>query len=226
MLYLIYTRQITIGQFFSLFIYSFFIFGPLQELGTVINTYRETEASLDVFQAILATPVEARPANARGPVTRRAPRRRTISVPGRAHPGSSDGHRYAAQWSVPWVRRSHRVRGGDAGQPGRRRPGRLATRAPPPLGLPALGDMTPTQQILRESVAGQEVLDRAAEAAEFERTRSGRFERSGGAGRGGRRARRPVSVWRWPGTARASPAVARSSSRAWSTWTCDERAPE
>src|SRR5436305_9745732 len=63
MLYLIYTRQITIGQFFSLFIYSFFIFGPLQELGTVINTSRETEASLDVFQAILATPVEARPAS-------------------------------------------------------------------------------------------------------------------------------------------------------------------
>ena len=34
MLYLIYARQITVGQFFSLFIYSFFIFGPLQELGT------------------------------------------------------------------------------------------------------------------------------------------------------------------------------------------------
>ena len=65
MLYLIYTRQITIGQFFSLFIYSFFIFGPLQELGTVINTYRETEASLDVFQAILASPIEARPASPR-----------------------------------------------------------------------------------------------------------------------------------------------------------------
>jgi ATP-binding cassette subfamily B protein len=63
MLYLIYTRQISIGQFFSLFIYSFFIFGPLQELGTVINTYRETEASLDVFQAILAIPVESKPAN-------------------------------------------------------------------------------------------------------------------------------------------------------------------
>jgi multisubunit Na+/H+ antiporter MnhE subunit len=45
MLYLIFTRQITVGQFFSLFIFSFFIFGPLQELGTVINTYRETEAS-------------------------------------------------------------------------------------------------------------------------------------------------------------------------------------
>jgi ATP-binding cassette subfamily B protein len=61
MLYLIFTRQITVGQFFSLWIYSFFIFGPLQDLGTVINTYREAEASLDIFRAILATPVEAKP---------------------------------------------------------------------------------------------------------------------------------------------------------------------
>src|SRR6185295_14660342 len=30
MLYLIFTRAIPVGQFFSLFIYSFFIFGPLQ----------------------------------------------------------------------------------------------------------------------------------------------------------------------------------------------------
>ena len=50
MLYLIYTRAITVGQFFSLFIYSFFIFGPLQELGNVINIYRETEASLNVYR--------------------------------------------------------------------------------------------------------------------------------------------------------------------------------
>jgi len=63
MLYLIFSRQITVGQFFSLFIYSFFIFGPLQELGTVINTYRETEASLDSFQSILAIPTEKQPAN-------------------------------------------------------------------------------------------------------------------------------------------------------------------
>src|SRR6185295_8544099 len=61
MLYLIFTQQITVGQFFSLWIYSFFIFGPLQELGTVINSYRETEASLDTFQAILATPLEVKP---------------------------------------------------------------------------------------------------------------------------------------------------------------------
>src|SRR6185503_10562130 len=53
MLYLIYTRAITVGQFFSLFIYSFFIFGPLQELGNIINIYREAEVSLKNFQDIL-----------------------------------------------------------------------------------------------------------------------------------------------------------------------------
>ena len=63
MLYLIYTRAITVGQFFSLFIYSFFIFGPLQELGNIINIYRETEASLNVFQEILNIPEEPRPAH-------------------------------------------------------------------------------------------------------------------------------------------------------------------
>jgi ATP-binding cassette subfamily B protein len=63
MLYLIYTRAITVGQFFSLFIYSFFIFGPLQELGNVINVYRETEVSLKNFETILNTPKEPRPEN-------------------------------------------------------------------------------------------------------------------------------------------------------------------
>jgi ATP-binding cassette subfamily B protein len=63
MLYLIFTQRITVGQFFSLFIYSFFIFGPLQELGNVVNTYRETEVSLQNFDKILAMPPEPRPAN-------------------------------------------------------------------------------------------------------------------------------------------------------------------
>jgi ATP-binding cassette subfamily B protein len=61
MLYLIYTRTITVGQFFSLWIYSFFIFGPLQELGNIVNVYRETEASLNVFQKILGMPKEPKP---------------------------------------------------------------------------------------------------------------------------------------------------------------------
>jgi ATP-binding cassette subfamily B protein len=61
MLYLIFTQRITVGQFFSLFIYSFFIFGPLQELGNLINIYRETEASLATLQEILQIPPEPKP---------------------------------------------------------------------------------------------------------------------------------------------------------------------
>ena len=61
MLYLIFTQKITVGQFFSLFIYSFFIFGPLQELGNIINIYRETEASLNNLEEILAIPPEEKP---------------------------------------------------------------------------------------------------------------------------------------------------------------------
>ncbi|MGA7415807.1 MAG: ABC transporter ATP-binding protein [Bryobacteraceae bacterium] len=63
MLYLIFTQRITVGQFFSLFIYSFFIFGPLQELGNIINIYRETEASLNKLEEILAIAPEPVPAN-------------------------------------------------------------------------------------------------------------------------------------------------------------------
>ena len=63
MLYLIFTQKITVGQFFSLLIYSFFIFGPLQELGNIINTYRETEVSLENFRAILSIPKDPKPDN-------------------------------------------------------------------------------------------------------------------------------------------------------------------
>ncbi len=63
MLYLIFTQRITVGQFFSLFIYSFFIFGPLQELGNIVNIYRETEASLNNLEEILQIPPEPKPAN-------------------------------------------------------------------------------------------------------------------------------------------------------------------
>lgn len=61
LLYLIFGNILTIGDLFSLQIYSFFIFGPLQELGNIINIYREAEVSLDNFQAILDTPKEEKP---------------------------------------------------------------------------------------------------------------------------------------------------------------------
>lgn len=61
MLYLIFTRTITFGEFFSLFIYSFFIFGPLQEIGVVINNYREAQVSLAGFKRILDIEKEVEP---------------------------------------------------------------------------------------------------------------------------------------------------------------------
>lgn len=61
MLFLVAQHRIDVGQFFALFIYSFAIFGPLQELGNIINIYRETEASLANFQQILDTPRDVKP---------------------------------------------------------------------------------------------------------------------------------------------------------------------
>ncbi len=61
MLYLIFIQAITVGEFFSLFIYSFFIFGPLQSLGDIINVYREAEVSLNNFENILKIPIDSKP---------------------------------------------------------------------------------------------------------------------------------------------------------------------
>ncbi|HKB85718.1 MAG TPA: ABC transporter ATP-binding protein [Ignavibacteriaceae bacterium] len=63
MLYLIFTGEIQIGQFFTLMLYSFFIFGPLQSLGDIINIYREAEVSLDNFDTLLKQPVDEKPVN-------------------------------------------------------------------------------------------------------------------------------------------------------------------
>lgn len=63
LLALIFYKQLTVGQMMTLQFYSFFIFGPLQEVGNVILSYREAEASLNNFKTILSTPVEVRPDN-------------------------------------------------------------------------------------------------------------------------------------------------------------------
>jgi ATP-binding cassette subfamily B protein len=63
MMYLIFSQKITVGQFMTMFIYSFFIFGPLQEMGNIINIYRETEVSLKNFEDILNTKREPKPVN-------------------------------------------------------------------------------------------------------------------------------------------------------------------
>lgn len=58
MLYLIFAKVITFGEFISLLFYSFFIFGPLQEIGNVVGIYREAEASLANFEKLMSTPKE------------------------------------------------------------------------------------------------------------------------------------------------------------------------
>ncbi len=63
LIYLIYEKKISFGEFYSLNIYSFFLFGPLQEIGNVVNTYREAEVSLQNFEDIFKIPVEVKPEN-------------------------------------------------------------------------------------------------------------------------------------------------------------------
>lgn len=70
--YLVFRDTISPGKLMTLMFFSFFIFGPLQELGNVIAIYRETQVSLQNFQTILNIPKEPRPAHPAtiGPVER------------------------------------------------------------------------------------------------------------------------------------------------------------
>ncbi|WP_426327180.1 ABC transporter ATP-binding protein [Pedobacter sp. R-06] len=63
LLLLIFDNTISAGQYFSFLFYSFFLFGPLQELGNVILTWREAEVSLGNFKKILSTPIDKKPEN-------------------------------------------------------------------------------------------------------------------------------------------------------------------
>jgi ATP-binding cassette subfamily B protein len=63
LMWLIFKEILTVGQLISLQFYSFFIFGPLQEIGSIIMSYRETEASLNNFDALMKKPIDTPPAN-------------------------------------------------------------------------------------------------------------------------------------------------------------------
>lgn len=62
LLYFIFQDELTLGQMVTMQFYTFFIFGPLQELGNVIITYREAEASLINLKALFEKKVEDKPA--------------------------------------------------------------------------------------------------------------------------------------------------------------------
>lgn len=61
LLTLIFTKDISAGQFISFLLYSFFLFNPLQELGNVIRAWREAQVSLEQFKEIINKPTEQMP---------------------------------------------------------------------------------------------------------------------------------------------------------------------
>lgn len=63
LIYLVFKNEIKMGDYIRFFMYSFFIFNPLQEFGNIIQLYRETEVSLNNFKQLMESPVEPVPAN-------------------------------------------------------------------------------------------------------------------------------------------------------------------
>ena len=59
----IYRGQMDFSQLVTMQIFSFFVFGPLQEIGNIILSYREAQASLENFANLMKKSPEAQPAN-------------------------------------------------------------------------------------------------------------------------------------------------------------------
>ncbi len=56
MLWMIFKWYLTLGEFFSFFFYSFFIFAPLGQLWVVMKSYQEAKASNEVLEEIMMMP--------------------------------------------------------------------------------------------------------------------------------------------------------------------------
>lgn len=63
MLYLIFKGAISLGQFFSLLFYSFFLFSPLAELTSIAEQYQQAKVSNALLNQLLNTPPEPKPKN-------------------------------------------------------------------------------------------------------------------------------------------------------------------
>jgi ATP-binding cassette subfamily B protein len=63
LMWLIYKDFLTPGELIALQFYSFFIFGPMQEIGNIIVSYREAEASINNFHTLMEKKVDLIPAN-------------------------------------------------------------------------------------------------------------------------------------------------------------------
>jgi ATP-binding cassette, subfamily B, bacterial len=63
LMWLIFKNQMDAGQLVTMQVFSFFIFGPLQEIGNILLSYREAEASLNNFHALMEKEPEQEPAH-------------------------------------------------------------------------------------------------------------------------------------------------------------------
>ena len=63
LLLFIFQGKMDAGQLVTMQIFSFFVFGPLQEIGNIILTYREAQASLENFGNLMKKSPEAQPDN-------------------------------------------------------------------------------------------------------------------------------------------------------------------
>jgi len=63
LMYLIFKDEMNAGQLVTMQIFSFFVFGPLQEIGNILLSYREAEASLNNFDNLMKKTPEQEPAN-------------------------------------------------------------------------------------------------------------------------------------------------------------------
>jgi ATP-binding cassette, subfamily B, bacterial len=63
LMYLIFGGIMPADQLVTMQIFAFFVFGPLQEIGNVLLSYREAEASLNNFNALMNKAPEAPPQN-------------------------------------------------------------------------------------------------------------------------------------------------------------------
>ena len=63
LMWLIFGGSMNAGQLVTMQIFSFFVFGPLQEIGNILLSYREAEASLNNFDNLMKKEPEPEPAH-------------------------------------------------------------------------------------------------------------------------------------------------------------------
>ncbi|PIF33189.1 ATP-binding cassette subfamily B protein [Flavobacterium sp. 9] len=61
--YFLFGNKIIVGDLLTMVFFTFFIFGPLQELGNFIIALNETKVSMENFKTLLSAPKEFRPKN-------------------------------------------------------------------------------------------------------------------------------------------------------------------